>query len=156
MLDELQWMFIILYNVSWKYSGWIHKLCYLGMVFLKVLKLTSCLVKRNGHINNKSNYACHLIPILRVTLRFKLLHVKNAHFSTKCFKQIPKKPIFIQKKWIIHSILISLNSSLKHKSCFSIVKVLNWWKSSRLIASSCILELWFSQQSTIYKVKINF
>ena len=81
--SELQWMFIILYNVSWRYSGWIHKLCYLGMDFLKVLKLTSCLVKRNGHINNKSNYACHLIPILRVTLRFKLLHVQIARFSTK-------------------------------------------------------------------------
>ena len=88
MLGELQWMFIILYNVSWSwYSSRIHKLCYLGMVFLKVLKLTSCLVKRNGHINNKSNYACHLIPILRVTLRFKLLHVETAHFSTNCFKR---------------------------------------------------------------------
>ena len=162
MLGELQWMFIILYNVSWSwYSGRIHKLCYLGMVFLKVLKLTSCLVKRNGHINNKSNYACHLIPILRVTLRFKLLHVETAHFSTN----VSSENMSFDPKKSIHLGICTEKLDYTLYSDFTIAR----WSIS-LVFNRESLELveifadnrefvhfksWFSQHRTIYKVKIN-
>jgi len=163
MLGELQWMFTILYNVSWSgYSGRIHKLCYLGMVFLKVLKLTSCLVKRNGHINNRSNYACHLIPILRVTLRFKLLHVETAHFSTNCFK---RKYGFQPEETHTFGYICTEKLDYTLYSDFTIAR----WSIS-LVFNRESLELveifadnlefvhfksWFSQHRTIYKVKIN-